>query len=236
MVNTVASTTSTSSSSSTTTSSSSSSSSSSTLNQDDFMQLLIAQMKYQDPLNPTDSTQYMSQLAQFSSLQQLENLNDKMTTSINANYTLTQSINNTMAASFIGKDVKLTGSSITYDGSDAVTLGYTLPAEANKVTVKVYNSSGALVKTLTATDMAKGDNTISWDGTNNQGNALASGTYTFSVDATASNGSTITPTLFKYGQITAVKYTDSGTVLVINGADYSLSDVTEIVNHKGTGN
>ena len=89
------------------------SSSNTTVNENDFLQLLIAQMQNQDPLNPMDGTQYVAELAQFSSLQELQDLNTNMTTSINANYTLTQSINNTLAGNLIGQQVKVSASGIT---------------------------------------------------------------------------------------------------------------------------
>lgn len=201
-----------------------------TLGENDFMTLLIAQMKNQDPLNPMDGTQFASQLAQFSSLQELQNLNDSMTQSISANYSLAQSINNTMSATLIGKDVKVSGQDITYSGQNSVQLGYNLPSDASSVSINVYDSNGTLVKTFDNLPTSSGDSKISWDFTDNNGNTVPTGNYTFKVNAKTASGADMTPDVFKYGTITGVEYTTSGTKLLVDNTEYNLSDISEIVN------
>ena len=102
----------------------------SSLGKDDFMKLMISQLQNQDPLNPMDGTAFSAQLAQFSSLEQLTNLNTYMKQSLDANATLTQSINNTLITGLIGKGVKLSGGDLKVNGQDSITLGYNLPTEA----------------------------------------------------------------------------------------------------------
>lgn len=205
-----------------------------TLGKNDFMNLLIAQMKNQDPMNPMDGTQFAAQLAQFSSLEQLQNLNDSMTTSINANYALTQSINNTLSATLIGKDVKVTGGDLQNNGQGSVQLGYTLPGTASEVTLNVLDSNGNVVKTFNNLPTTAGDNKLSWDFTDNNGNKLPNGNYTFSVTAKGSDGSDMTADLFKLGAVDGVKFSSTGgTTLTVDGADYQLSDIAEILNSNG---
>ncbi|MDP3830447.1 MAG: flagellar hook capping FlgD N-terminal domain-containing protein, partial [Ignavibacteriaceae bacterium] len=88
------------------------------LGKDDFMKLMLTQLKHQDPLNPMEGSEFAAQLAQFSSLEQLSNLNELTAQSIDANYYLTQSINNTMTATLIGKDVKLSGNVLNVKGDE----------------------------------------------------------------------------------------------------------------------
>ena len=202
----------------------------STLGKDDFLKLMMAQMKYQDPMNPMDNTAFTAQLAQFSSLEQLSNINTSLTQSINANLMLATSVNNTMSATLIGKEAKLSTTTIQKNGKDTATLGYTLPGEAVSATVSIYNESGALVKTIENASTTKGDNKLSWDFSDNQGNTLPDGNYTFSVQAKGSNGVDMSAANFIYGKISGVKFTDAGTKLIVNNSEYLLSDILEIVN------
>ena len=209
-------------------------SSSTTMGKNDFMNLLIAQMKNQDPMSPMDGTQFAAQLAQFSSLEQLQNLNDSMTTSINANYALTQSINNTLSATLIGKDVKISGGDLQNNGQGSVELGYNLPGSASSVTLNVTDANGNIVKTFNNLPTTSGDNKLSWDFTDNNGNKLPNGKYTFSVTAKGSDGSDMTANLFKVGTVDGVKFNSTGgTTLTVDGADYQLSDISEILNAVG---
>ena len=201
-----------------------------TLGKDDFMKLLIEQMKNQDPMNPMDGTQFAAQLAQFSSLEQLQNLNDSTTQSINANYVLTQSINNTLSSTLIGKEVKIGGGSIQNNGQGSIQLGYTLPADASSVSVSIKDSSGNIVKTISDLPTSSGDSKLSWDFSDNIGNKLPNGNYTFTVNATSMNGTSMTATPFVEGIISGVKFGTNGASLVINNAEYQFSDVLEIIN------
>ncbi len=203
----------------------------SSLGKDDFMKLMISQLQNQDPLNPMDGTAFSAQLAQFSSLEQLTNLNTYMKQSIDANATLTQSINNTLITGLIGKGVKLSGGDLKVNGQDSITLGYNLPTEAKTAQINIYNESGALVKTLDGISTTAGDNKLSWDLTDNNGNKLPKGNYKFEVDAVNLSGDNMTLDIYKVGTIDGVRFTDQGTVLLVGGAEYSLADVAEVLNN-----
>ena len=204
----------------------------SSLGKDDFMKLMISQLKNQDPLNPMDGTAFSAQLAQFSSLEQLSNLNAYMKQSVDANATLTQSINNTLITGLIGKDVKLSGGDLKLNGQESITLGYNLPVDAKSAIINIYNESGGLVKTIYGIPTNSGIDKLSWDLFDNNGNKLPNGKYKFEVEAVNMSGDKMTIDIFKMGTIDGVRFTDQGTVLLVGGAEYSLADIAEVLNNQ----
>ncbi len=204
----------------------------STLGKDDFLKLMIQQLKNQDPLNPMDGSEYAAQLAQFSSLEQLTNLNSSIKQSIDSNYLLTQSINNTLVATLIGKEVKISGGELKLNGQENLTLGYNLPLEAKAATIKVYNDKGALVKVIENAPTKFGSNKLSWDLSDNTGSKLPNGNYKFEVEAINMNGEKMTVNIFKIGLIDGVRFGEKGALLIIGGAEYPISDIVEILNPK----
>jgi len=200
----------------------------SVLGKDDFMKLMLQQLKYQDPLNPMDNSQFSAQLAQFSSLEQLANINKALENSINANYVLTQSVNNTMTANLIGKEAKFGGNSLVNNGQISAIIGYTLPAEAREVSIKIYDQNGKLVKTISGTDNKSGDRKVEWDFTDDEGKKLPEGNYTFKVEGTNFKGEEMSITSYKWGKIDSVKFSEEGTKIISNNVEYIISDILEI--------
>lgn len=205
-----------------------------TLGKDDFLKLMIQQLKNQDPLNPLDGTEYASQLAQFSSLEQLTNLNSSITKSMDVNYLLTQSINNTMVATLIGKEVKIDGNNLNVIGQDKIDLGYDLPVQAKNVVVKVLDSNGNVVRLMDGSVEA-GKAKVSWDLCDNNGEKVKNGKYTFEVEAYNMSGEKMTLSTYKIGLIDGVRFTQNGSMLLVGGAEYSISDILEILNSSSNG-
>lgn len=212
------------------TNSSSSTSSGSSLGKDDFMNLMIAQLKYQDPLNPMDGTEYASQLAQFSSLEQLSNMNTSLNNSLSANLQLAQSVNNTMSAALIGKEAKIDTNQFEVDKQDSINLGYNLGGNASKVTIKIYNEDGVLVNTIDDIPKTSGDHVYEWDMKNSDGSKVAEGDYYFEVEAEGYQDQTISSSAFITGLIGGIRFGSNGTTLLIDNVEYSLGDVAEILN------
>jgi flagellar basal-body rod modification protein FlgD len=199
------------------------------MGKDDFMKLMIKQLKYQDPLNPMDGTKFASQLAEFSSLEQLTNMKESLNQSVNANLQLTQAVNNTMTAALIGKDAKLDNMSVDFNGQDSVEIGYELPSDVKDISVDIYDEAGNLVRTIEKLPKSSGEHKLSWNFTDNNGEKLNHGNYSFEVNAVDYNGENIETKSYRIGKIEAVRFTENGTQLIINGNEYKLSDVFEIL-------
>jgi flagellar basal-body rod modification protein FlgD len=203
------------------------------LGKEDFLELLIAQLKNQDPMSPMDNMDFSAQLAEFSGLEQLSNMNSSIEEMLNADYQMTQAISNTMTAALIGNDAKIAGDGFDFAGQNQVSFGYTLGAMAESVDVRVYNANGALVKTISQEDLEAGEHKLSWDFHDDNGVKVPEGEYYFEVDARAYDGGGVTTTSYKVGKIDGVRFTDSGTKLVVDGAMYNLGDIMEILYPNG---
>jgi flagellar basal-body rod modification protein FlgD len=198
------------------------------MGRDAFLRMLMVQLQHQDPMDPADSQQFASQLAQFSQLEELQNMGQSLDTSLNADMLLTQSITNTLATSLIGKTVVASTAS-SYLSNGNADFHFHLEDAASQVTINIYDESGALVKTATMSDLSSGDQSYTWNGEDQNGTACAEGAYTFTVTAVNSAGNAVTTSPFVQGQITGVRYENGMAMLLIGNLAINLSDVTEIL-------
>ena len=201
------------------------------LGKDDFLRLLVTQLQNQDPMNPLQGTEFVSQLAQFSSLEQMTNINSTLTQNLQASQMMTQSIGNSLAATLVGKDVRASTNALQYSGTSSMALGYSLDTAANAVDVKIYNGSGALVRTINGLSVDSGDHGFTWDGTNDAGQQLGGGKYTFTVEAKDSSGNAVNATPYIVGTVSSIRFRSDGTYFVVDGTEVPISDVLEIMNN-----
>jgi len=188
------------------------------LGKDDFLKMMIAQLKHQDPLNPMDGTAFTAQLAQFSSLEQLQNINTQMTSFTQQQ----QALGNSQAVSFIGKQVLAKGNTISVDGNP-VTLGYNLAADAVSGQIQVYDPNGQLVDTLSIKNQKQGLNSVKWNCPSS-----AKGIYTFAVNAVDKYGKAVSASTMTQGTVTGVNFHDSATFLNVGGQEIGFSDVISV--------
>lgn len=194
------------------------------LDKDAFLRLLTTQLQNQDPLNPTDSTEFTAQLAQFSSLEQLSNVN----ATLNTLKLYEASTNNAQAVGFIGKDIVANGKSIEMKGAQSVSCDYELPAAAKRVVVTIYDATGNFVRDYEKTALAAGKQSLAWDGRDRNGNPVADGAYTFEVQAVDQKGAKIDATTFSKGTVTGVTFEDGITYLVTGRNKTAIGAVTQV--------
>jgi flagellar basal-body rod modification protein FlgD len=191
---------------------------------DDFMKLLIAQLQNQDPLSPLDNQEFAVQLAQFNSLEQLVGLNEKLD-SLASQQGLVSQFN---GAALIGKQVAGKGNEINLGATGNANLHYDLGANGAKVTVKVFNSAGALVRQIDVGSQKAGVQSAMWDGKNSLGQNAPAGVYSFEVDAVDSAGKSLPVTKQVRGVVSGVNLEGPEPILEIGQLRIPLRAITSI--------
>lgn len=196
-----------------------------TLDKDAFLKLMLAQMKHQDPTNPMQSHEMAAQLAQFTSLEQLNNINSTLESMQQAQ----APAGNFQALAFIGKKVSGDSSKLTRAAGDTRhAFNFDLMSDAAKVSATVKDAGGNVIRKLDFSDLKKGTNSIEWNGLTEEGLPARPGEYKVVIEARASNGSKVYAKTSFEGRITGLNYTSQGPVLMVGGQSIKLSDVKKI--------
>lgn len=180
-----------------------------------FLKMLTTELQNQDPTQPLDSSQFTSQLAQFSSLEQQLQTNANLSSLITAQQSATFST----AINYIGHTVNAAGDSFTEASSGAsVPIAFSLDGNATTAQVDIVNAAGKTVNTLSVTSPVAGLNNLTFNGLDSDGNALPAGTYTYAVSATDLAGKAVTATTYQTGKVTAVDSSSGTTYLELGTA------------------
>jgi len=200
------------------------------LGKEDFLKLMLAQLKAQDPLNPQDGAEYVAQLAQFTSVERLMNIEEGL-----GNVAMAAlSTNATMAAGLIGKHVRMDGNSFKFDGEKANDLDFELGKDAAAVTITIKDEKGNVVDTVQM-EGKEGANTFEWTGKvkgdDGQTTNLPEGKYTFSIEAFDDKGATVDVKTTTVEAVEAVHFTAMGVpeLKLGNGRQISMSEVSEVL-------
>ena len=171
------------------------------LGKDDFLNLLVTQLKHQDPLNPMQSQEFSAQLAQFSSLEQLFGMNKTLMDiqkSLSAN-------ENENILDYIGKMVKTSGSGVSVTGGIVDPSVYSLNSSAD-VNISIYDAQGSEIRSIKAGLKAPGEYSIGWDGRDNRGSMVGDGVYTIKINATDQTGASVSANVYHSGEVTGVTH------------------------------
>jgi flagellar basal-body rod modification protein FlgD len=194
-----------------------------TVGKDDFLKLLMAQLKNQDPLSPMESTEFTSQLAQFNSLEQLMQVNDALS-----------EIKNSLSVQgkddpldYVGRKVKAAGNAITLKDQLADEGTYLLDEDA-QVSISIYNDQGREVRRIDGGWQSKGEHGVSWDGKDSAGKVLQDGGYTFEVQAKNARGASVPVSGYVSGEATGVKYQNGVPLIMVGNRMITQEKIIEV--------
>lgn len=191
-----------------------------------FLTMFTTQLQYQDPTNPLQSYQLAAQLAEFSSVEQLTDLNTNFKTA----QTTLDSIYGNQSVGMLDKQVTGTGNTLQLADGKATQGSYELSQPAD-VTVKITNAQGNTVRTIAVGNEAAGTYDVNWDGLTDSGSSATDGNYQFTVEATDSSGNTVSTTSTITGKCFGVRSDNGTTSLLLDSADgptLSLDSVTAV--------
>ncbi len=155
-----------------------------------FLELMIAQLKNQNPLDPQDGAQFLSQLAQFSTVEGIQTLNDNMT-QLSSGYRSSQAL---QATALVGRRVEVPSDTGTIKGVGGLSGSVDLDAQSPNVSLQIQNSAGDLVKTIPLGEHIAGSVPFKWDGLDNQGLPVSNGEYALVATALINGKSVQMPT------------------------------------------
>ncbi|MEE2670979.1 MAG: flagellar hook assembly protein FlgD [Bdellovibrionota bacterium] len=192
------------------------------LGKDEFLKLLSAQLKNQDPLDPMKQDKMAAELAQFSQLEQLTNLNKKFD-QFGRNDAVEDKF---YGASFLGKEVVTTGSTLKHAGpgtqSDVL---FALPKPASKVLVRIFDSNNNMVGEVWKENIGRGNQTFTWDGYQMDQSEATAGDYKTQVFAWDEFSEPMEVKTKNTGVVESVFFENGETVLQVDGKKVFLRDV-----------
>ena len=194
------------------------------LGKDDFLKLLIAQLSAQDPLDPMGAQDFSAQLAQFSGLEQMTNVN----TNLEILQKLQTASQNTSSLNLIGKTVESHGNAFNHSANSSETLSYSLASDAVSVRIDMFDSTGSQVDMIRIDNQGQGKNTASWDGFDKHGNPLPAGTYSYTVKADNQAGVPIAVDTFSSGLVSDVVFGEDETYAIVNGKELPISAIKRV--------
>ena len=196
----------------------------STLGKDDFLQILVAQLQAQDPLAPMEGQEFASQLAQFSSLEQLTNVNGNL----EASQAFDVAMSNNSAIALIGKNVDAPGDTIDLKAGEVESLSFSLDGDATDVSIDIFDSTGAKVSSIDLGAQSKGLREYVWSGTDSSGALLPAGNYTFSITASDSVGNFVPTETYAAGLVTDVIFEDGQAYAIVNGQKLAVNEISKV--------
>ena len=195
------------------------------MTQEDFLNLLMTQLQFQDPLKPLDNYQMAAQLAQLGTIEGINTLTQSVDV-MNAYQAATAHL---QVVGLIGKKVEAVGNTLVVNQGNPAEGSYQL-SKAGKVTIEVYDSNGNLVKTLNEGMKEATKQKFAWDGTNQTGGSVPDGTYSFKVTAVDAKGDPISVSTSMVGVVTGISFENGITYVNVGSEKITLSSIFAILS------
>jgi flagellar basal-body rod modification protein FlgD len=192
------------------------------LDKDAFMTLLVTQLKNQDPMNPSDSSQLAAQLAQFTSVEQLTQLNDAVLSQELSLREATLLSKTSLSASLIGRRVVAEGDQVNVPTAGPAQVRIEVGAGGGQARLRLLDSSGKEVATRELGVLPAGRQTLTLPAD------LPAGTYNYEVTVTGPRDARVAVTTFTRGTVDGVSFKNGQIVLRIDGMEVALDDLAEI--------
>jgi flagellar basal-body rod modification protein FlgD len=191
----------------------------------EFLQLLVTQLRHQDPLNPADPQEFAAQLAQFSTLEQLIGIGEKLDASAASTDALMQAQNNTSALTLIGKSIVAEGNGVRVSADAETKVQFAVGGSGGSAVVKLFDASGKEVGSMPVGHLGGGRHTID---ITQLGLTAGPGQYTYQVEVTTPAGEAVPTQTYTATRVDGVQYTQNGPVLVCGSQTIALNAVVEI--------
>lgn len=197
-----------------------------TMGKEEFLKLFVAQMKNQDPLNPMQGEELAAQLAQFSSVEQLINLNQQLEAQAGASASMIQALQNGSAANLIGREVFADGEAVVIPDSGSASVTVDVANAGGAAELRIYDLTGREVGTRTVGSLAGGRQTIELG---SAADDLPAGGYTYSVSVVDAEGQKVPVQTYSRGTVDGIRYHADGPYLTSGPLMIPLGSVVEVL-------
>ena len=193
------------------------------IDRDAFIKMFLAQMKHQDPLNPMDGSEFAAQLAQFSSLEQLYNVN----TTLQGLKTLQETGSRFETLALIGREIVAEGSRISLEQGRTARGGFELPRGA-ECAVTVMDARGLPVSQINLGYLEPGRKEFEWDGKSGSGTEMPEGAYYFKVSAVTQYGEGVQAVPHIVGRVDRVSLQGGNSTLYVGQVPVDMASLVDV--------
>jgi len=200
------------------------------MGKDDFLKMLVAQLKHQDPMNPMEGQEFAAQLAQFSSVEQLVQLNQQYETQAESTAALAESLANNGALSTIGRTVLAVGDAVEVPAENAADAQVTFGVgdAGGRATLVIHDAEGNEVGTRALGFVGAGKQSAALG---DAASGLEPGVYRYAVKVTDAKGAEVPVTTFVSGTVDGVRYSSNGAQLTAGGLTIGVGTIVQVGAH-----